>query len=72
MTPDLSRVVAVGMNALPPHIPVAPATSSSPVRGEQPPARGESENKVENRMVVYDMLTKQTETFVDFILAVGS
>lgn len=65
ITPDSSRLIAVGMHELPPS-PVAEARAQS---GDAPPAGGNGAAAIitqnaENRILIYDLATKQLESCV--------
>jgi len=69
VSPNMTKVVAVGIIHLPPtpHPPTSTGTSPAPgTRGDStsqsPPSQPHTPGypKAENRMIVYDMVTKQT------------
>ncbi|TFK54698.1 WD40 repeat-like protein [Heliocybe sulcata] len=69
VTPDFSRVVAVGMHY---SAPSAPGSTTGPGRSESitPPTGGggarpnTASRESENRMIIYDLATKQTEASI--------
>jgi len=74
VTPDLSRLVAVGMQHLPP-VPVlidlnqsrdhnGEAASTPVPTGASPAANGARASEKENRMIIYDMATKETQSSI--------
>ncbi|KAH9930616.1 WD40 repeat-like protein [Fomitopsis serialis] len=58
VTPDFTRLVAVGMYDVPTNVPGPTATP--PENGNQPGAG----RTAENRVIVYDLLTKQPQLFI--------
>lgn len=69
VTPDLTRVVAVGIRYQPPSLPVGDESSSgsraTDISSTDSAGVNESQmsisRKSENRMIVYDLATKQME-----------
>lgn len=74
VSPNMAKVVAVGIIYLPPTPHPPSSTGASPAPGtrgdsvsQSPPSQSHGSGysvKAENRMVVYDMTTKQTIAFV--------
>ena len=75
VTPDFTRLVAVGMHQLPPAPSVTVIdlnqqrgqtgeAATPPTGGNQPQAKD-----TENRMIIYDLATKQIESYVIVILS---
>ncbi|PCH37796.1 WD40 repeat-like protein [Wolfiporia cocos MD-104 SS10] len=56
LTPDFSRVVAIGMYDVVPEVPPVPTPPENGVPQARP--------TTENRVIVYDLATKQPETFI--------
>ena len=77
VSPNMARVVAVGIIHLPPtpHPPASTGTSPAPgARGDSTSQSPQSQShtpgyavKAENRMIVYDMVAKQTLAYASLI-----
>jgi hypothetical protein len=77
VTPDLSRLVAVGMQDLPPVLAVSDLNpprdhngeaASTPVPSGSPPSANGARGS-ENRMIIYDLATKETQSYVHSVVS---
>jgi hypothetical protein len=66
ITPDLTRLVTVGMYSHPSLLPVRDASQPAWNNGDTAsPNSGVPVNGPNHRMIVYDLMTKQVESYVE-------